>query len=315
MRVPHVGKRLLALVPVLLSISFLTFLLLALIPGDPAAVMLGADAPRDAIVALREALGLNRPFVIRFLAWLWGAVRGNLGVSLYQHRAVAEMVLERLPVTLMLCVLATGVSLVIGVPSGVISAARRNSLVDHLVRVLSLIGLSMPSFWAGLLLVLLFSVKWSVFPMTGFVPLGEDPWHSLAFFVLPSVALGATLAGFLARLTRSTLLEVLRQDFVRTARAKGLPERRVIYRHALRSGMLPLITVVGLNFGVLLGGSVVIETVFNLPGVGRLMVFAISQRDFPVVQGGILYIACFYTLVNLATDLSYARLDPRIRYS
>jgi peptide/nickel transport system permease protein len=313
--VPYLGKRLLALVPVLLAISFLTFLLIALIPGDPAVVMLGADASKDALDALRISLGLDRPFPVRFFWWLVNALKGDLGVSLYQKRDVAQMVLERVPTTVTLCLFAMAISVVIGVPSGVISAVKRNSLIDHTVRIFGLIGFSIPNFWFGLLLILLFSVKWPLFPMTGFVGLGQDLTRSLMFFALPSLALGMSLAGFLSRLTRSIMLDTLALDYIRTARSKGLRERTVVYRHALRSGLLPLVTVIGLNFGVLLGGSVVIETVFSLPGVGRLMVFAVSQRDFPVVQGAILYVALFYTLVNLVTDLSYAYLDPRVRYS
>jgi peptide/nickel transport system permease protein len=313
--VSYVARRLASLVPVLLAISFLTFMLMALIPGDPAMVMLGSDASRDAVQALRTTLGLDQPFFLRFVHWLGDALRGNLGVSLYQKRLVAEMVLERLPTTFMLCGLASIISIGLGVPAGVFSAVRRSTIGDHVTRILSLIGLSVPNFWLGLILILVFSVWWPLFPMTGFVPLGENLLQSLRFFVLPSLALGVTLAGFLSRLTRSTMLEVLRQDFVRTARAKGLKERTVIYRHALRSSLLPLVTVIGLNFGVLLGGSVVIETVFSLPGVGRLMVFAISMRDFPVVQGTILYVAFIYTGINLLVDLMYGLLDPRVRYS
>jgi peptide/nickel transport system permease protein len=310
-----ITQRLLTLIPVLLAISFITFLLLALIPGDPAVVMLGADASRDALEALRRQLGLDRPFLERFFWWLTNALQGDLGTSLYQRRAVATMILERLPTTLTLCVLATIISVVIGVSCGVISAVKRNSLLDHGIRILSLIGLSMPSFWLGLLLILLFSVHWQVFPLTGFVALRENPLASLRYFVLPSFALGITLASFLTRLTRSTMLEVMGQDYVRTARSKGLLERVVILRHALGTALLPLVTVIGLNFGVLLGGSVVIETVFNLPGVGRLIVLAITQRDFPVVQGAVLYVAFLYTMINLLTDLSYTFLDPRVRYS
>jgi peptide/nickel transport system permease protein len=309
-----VVKRLISLVPVLLAISFLTFLLMAIIPGDPAVVMLGADAPPDALDRLRRQLGLDRPFLERFAWWLGGALRGDLGTSLYQRRPVVDMVFERLPVTLISCVLASLVRIAVGVAAGIVSALRRNRPTDHVLRVLSLVGLSMPEFWLGLLLILAFSVTWQIFPMTGFVPLGEDPLRSLQFFVLPSLALGLTLAGFLTRLTRASMLDVLGQDYVRTARSKGLRERVVVVRHALATAMLPLVTVIGLNFGRLLGGAVVIETVFNLPGVGRLIVLAIAQRDFPVVQAAVLYIAVLYTVINLITDLSYVVLDPRLRY-
>jgi len=308
-------RRVLTLVPVLIAISFVSFLLLAVIPGDPATVMLGADASPGALEALRERLGLNRPLLERFVWWLGNAAQGDFGDSLYQNRPVLELVLSRLPVTLMICLLATIVSIVIGVTAGVISAINRNNAVDHVMRVGSLIGLSMPDFWLGLLLILTFSIRWQVFPMTGFVPLGTDFARSLQFFVLPSLALGLTLAGFLTRLTRGSMLEVLSADYVRTARSKGMRPRRVVLRHALGTALLPLVTIIGLNFGRLLGGTVVIETVFSLPGIGRLIVLAITQRDFPVVQAAVLYVAVIYTVINLITDLSYSLLDPRIRYS
>lgn len=307
-------QRLITLIPVLIAISFITFLLMAIIPGDPAVVMLGADAPPAALERLRAQLGLDRPFLERFVWWLTNAARGELGASLYHRRPVVEMIFERLPVTLGICIGATIISVLFGVAAGIVSALKRNRPADHLVRVLSLVALSMPEFWLGLLLILLFSVQWQIFPLTGYVPFDVDPLRNLQFFVLPSVALGLTLAGFLTRLTRSSMLETLSQDYVRTARSKGVRERSVILRHALSTALLPLVTVIGLNFGRLLGGAVVIETVFNLPGVGRLIVLAITQRDFPVVQAAVLYVAALYTVINLLTDLSYAMLDPRVRY-
>ncbi|MEX2536089.1 MAG: ABC transporter permease [Trueperaceae bacterium] len=306
--------RLLGLIPVLIAISFITFLLMAIIPGDPAVVMLGADAPPASLDRLRSQLGLDRPFLERFGWWLWNAVRGDLGNSLYHQRPVVEMIFNRLPVTLTICVFATVISVVLGGAAGILSALKRNRPTDHAVRVLSLVGLSMPEFWLGLLLILLFSVHWQIFPLTGYVALNVDLLRSLQYYVLPSFALGLTLAGFITRLTRSSMLETLGQDYVRTARSKGLRERRVVLGHALATALLPLVTVVGLNFGRLLGGAVVIETVFNLPGVGRLIVLAITQRDFPVVQAAVLYVAALYTILNLLTDLSYALLDPRVRY-
>ena len=310
-----VVRRVLILAPVLLAISFVSFLLLALIPGDPAMMMLGADASPGALEALRERLGLDRPLLERFAWWLGNAVRGDLGDSLYQNRPVIELITARLPVTLMICLLASIISIVLGLSAGVVSAVRRNSVIDHVVRVLSLVGLSMPDFWLGLLLILTFSITWQVFPLTGFVPLGTDFFGGLRFLVLPSLALGLTLAGFLTRLTRGSLLEVLSADYVRTAKSKGLSANRVVLRHALGTALLPLVTIVGLNFGRLLGGAVVIESVFSLPGIGRLIVLAITQRDFPVVQASVLYVAALYTVINLITDIAYMVLDPRVRYA
>ncbi len=308
-------RRVLTLAPVLLAISFVAFLLLALIPGDPAMMMLGADASLDALETLRARLGLDRPLLERFVWWLGNALRGDLGDSLYQNRPVIELITARLPVTLMICLLASIVSIVIGVSAGIVSAVRRNTLTDHVVRVVSLIGLSMPDFWLGLLLILLFSITWQVFPLTGFVPLGQDFFGGLKYLVLPSLALGLTLGGFLTRLTRSSLLEVLSADYVRTARSKGVRPSRVVLRHALGTALLPLVTIVGLNFGRLLGGAVVIESVFSLPGIGRLIVLGITQRDFPIVQAAVLYVAALYTIINLLTDLAYMVLDPRVRYA
>ncbi len=308
-------RRVLTLAPVLLAISFVAFLLLALIPGDPAMMMLGADASRDALEALRERLGLNRPLLERFVWWLGNAVRGDLGDSLYQNRPVIELITARLPVTLMICALASLISIVVGLSAGIISAVKRNSWIDHVVRVVSLIGLSMPDFWLGLLLILLFSITWQVFPLTGYVSIGQDFFGGLKFLVLPSLALGLTLGGFLTRLTRSSLLEVLSADYVRTAKSKGLRQSRVVLRHALGTALLPLVTIVGLNFGRLLGGAVVIESVFSLPGIGRLIVLGITQRDFPIVQAAVLYVAALYTIINLLTDITYMVLDPRVRYS
>ncbi len=308
-------RRVLTLAPVLLAISFVAFLLLALIPGDPAMMMLGADASRDALEALRVRLGLDRPLLERFVWWLGNALRGDLGDSLYQNRPVIELITARLPVTLTICLLASVISIVVGVSAGIVSAVRRNTVVDHAVRVVSLIGLSMPDFWLGLLLILLFSITWQVFPLTGFVPLGQDFLGGLRYLVLPSLALGLTLGGFLTRLTRSSLLEVLSADYVRTARSKGVRPARVVLRHALGTALLPLVTIVGLNFGRLLGGAVVIESVFSLPGIGRLIVLGITQRDFPVVQAAVLYVAVLYTVINLLTDLAYMLLDPRVRYA
>lgn len=308
-------RRVLILAPVLLAISFVSFLLLALIPGDPAMMMLGADASPGALEALRERLGLNRPLLERFAWWLGNAVRGDLGDSLYQNRPVIELITARLPVTLMICLLASIISIVLGLSAGVVSAVRRNTVTDHVVRVVSLVGLSMPDFWLGLLLILTFSITWQVFPLTGFVPLGTDFFGGMRFLVLPSLALGLTLAGFLTRLTRGSLLEVLSADYVRTAKSKGLSANRVVLRHALGTALLPLVTIVGLNFGRLLGGAVVIESVFSLPGIGRLIVLAITQRDFPVVQASVLYVAALYTVINLITDIAYMVLDPRVRYA
>jgi peptide/nickel transport system permease protein len=299
----------------LLLLSMASFALVHVIPGDPALVMMGGEGTAQAVAELREQLGLNRPLPVRYLEWLGQIARGDLGQSLYNKTRVSEELLWRMPTTLALVALALLFSLLIGIPAGLLSAAFRNSWIDHAARLLTLVSLSLPSFWLGLMLIILFSLKLDLLPIVGYEPITRGVGRALPYLILPSLSLGAYLAALLTRLTRSSMLEVLGQDYVRTARAKGLRGRAVLMRHALRNALIPIVTVIGINVGILLGGSAVIETVFVLPGVGQLVVRSLYNRDLPVIQGLILYVAVVYVLVNLLVDVLYTYLDPRLRPS
>jgi peptide/nickel transport system permease protein len=308
-----VAARLVAMVPILVGLSMASFALVHVIPGDPALVMLGGESSPQEVAALREQLGLNKPLPLRYWEWVTQIVRGDLGRSLYNKTQVAEELAWRLPTTLALVGLSLAFALAIGIPAGLLSAAFRNSWIDHAARLLTLVSLSLPSFWLGLMLIILFSLKLDLLPIVGYRPITEGVWSAIRFLILPSAALGTSLAAVLTRLTLSSMLEVLGQDYVRTARAKGLRDRVVLMRHALRNALIPIVTVIGLHLGILLGGSAVIETVFVLPGVGQLVVRSLYNRDLPVIQGLILYVAVIYVTVNLVVDLLYTYLDPRLR--
>jgi peptide/nickel transport system permease protein len=306
--------RLAAMVPLLLALSIASFALVHVIPGDPALVMLGEGNPQ-ALADLRTQLGLDKPLTVRYGEWLARVARGDLGESLYNRTRVSEELVWRLPTTLALVSLALLFSIGIGIPAGLLSAAFRNSWIDHTARLVTLVSLSLPSFWLGLMLIILFSLKLDLLPIVGYEPITKNFWGGLRFLILPGAALGTYLAALLTRLTRSSMLEVLGQDYVRTARAKGLRDTVVLMRHALRNALIPLVTVIGINVGILLGGSAVIETVFVLPGVGQLVVRSLYNRDLPVIQGLILYVAVIYVLLNLLVDVLYTFLDPRLRPS
>ena len=302
----YLVRRLLLALPVVLGVATLVFLLIHLIPGDPVEIMLGESALPADRDALREALGLDRPILEQYGSFLWGLCRGDLGVSLQQRRPVAALIREHYPATLELTLAAMLISLLIALPAGILSGIRQYSFWDHSTLFLALLGVSMPNFWLGPLLIWVFSIQLGWFPVSG--------KGGLAHLLLPALTLGASMAAIVARMTRSSVLEVLREDYVMTARAKGLPEARIILKHVLRNAMLPVLTVVGLQFGALLAGSIITETIFSWPGLGTLMVKAIQTRDYPVVQGCVLVIALSYVLVNLLTDLLYGVIDPRIRY-
>ena len=293
--------------PVLLGISVLVFLMMHIVPGDPAQMMLGELAVhRDAITNLRHQLGLDQPIPVQYWRFLTGALRGDLGRSILENQPVARMIWQSLPSTAELTFAGLGIAVLFGGVLGITAAVRQNTWVDTASMVLALWGVSMPTFWMGLLLIFLFSLKLGWLPATG--------QGGLIRLIMPAITLGYVAAAVIARLVRSSMLEVLRQDYVRTARAKGLANRLVIYRHALRNALIPVITVLGLQFGALLGGAVIIETVFSRPGIGRLAVTSILSKDFQVTQGTVLMSAVFYTLVNIAVDVTYALVDPRIRY-
>lgn len=298
-------RRFIMLIPVLIGVSAVSFLIIQLAPGDPAQLMAGLDATQSDIEMLREKFGLNRPLLVQYGMFIRGFFSGEL-MSLRYEAPVMEVILPRLGNTLVLALTSIGLAVVIGVSAGVLSAVMRKTWVDYGATVLALFGISMPVFWWGLLLMMLFSVKLMWLPSGG-----TGTW---AHLVLPSIVLGTASAGIIARMTRSSMLDVLRQDYIATAMAKGLTDRLVIVRHALRNALIPTVTVIGLQFGQLLAGAVLTETVFTLPGVGRLLVTSIMARDFPVVQATLVIVAVFFVMVNLAVDVLYAVLDPRIRY-
>jgi peptide/nickel transport system permease protein len=309
----HTIGRLIALVPMLFALSIASFALVHVIPGDPALVMLGGEGTPQQVADLRKQLGLDRPLHIRYLEWLGRVMRGDLGESLYNRTRVVDELIWRFPTTLTLVCLSLLISILIGVPAGLLSAVYRNTWIDHVARLLTLVSLSMPSFWLGLMLIILFSLKLNLLPVVGYTSVVTNLWSGLRFLILPSCALGTYLTALLARLVRSSVLEVLGQEYIRTARAKGLHEQVVLFRHALRNALIPAVTVIGINLGILLGGSAVIETMFVLPGVGQLVITALYNRDLPVIQGLILYISVLYVLINLAVDLLYTYMDPRLR--
>jgi len=310
----YVARRLLGIIPVLVLVALGSFLLIHLVPGDPAVVMLGNEATPAQLETLRTQLGLDRSLPEQFVLWLGQALRGNLGESFFLGRPVTRALLERLPATMQLAVLSLVFSLLIGIPAGLIAAVRQNTWWDQLVMATAIGGISIPSFWLGLALILVFSVQLGWLPSGGYTPLWEDVVQGLRTLILPAVSLGSMQAALIARMTRSSMLEVLRQDYVRTAKAKGVQDWWVIVKHALKNAMIPVITTIGTAFGVLLGGAVVVEIVFTYPGLGRLVVLAVQRRDYPLVQGALLLTSVIYVVVNLAVDLLYGVFDPRIKY-
>jgi peptide/nickel transport system permease protein len=306
-------RRLLSAIPVLFVVSLVTFLIMWLVPGDVSAELAGADATPEQIEQIRQRLGLDRPMLERATLWYGNLLRGDLGQSYLLNRSVADAVLERLPVTLSLTALSLALSVVIGVLLGVVAAVRHNQWADRGAMIVALIGLSIPDFWLGVVLIILFGVSLGWLPTGGFVPLSEDPVGWARSMTLPALTLAITQMGIIARMARSSMLDVLDQDYVRTARAKGMPGRTIIFRHALRNAMVPILTTIGVTTGVLLSGAVVIESVFSLPGVGRLIVGAIQRRDFPIIQGGLLVTAAVFVFVNIVVDVLYGYFDPRIR--
>ncbi len=310
------ARRLLQLGPVLLGVSVIVFLVLHLAPGDPAEVMLGANANKEDLDRLRVQLGLDQPLHVQYVHWISHVARGDLGRSIWMKRPVLGEVLERFKATLLLTGTALFLSTLGGLALGIVSATRPNSLLDRLSAVASLFGASMPVFWLGIVLMVIFALWLGWLPASGmYAPYGGgDLKDLLVHLVLPAVTLAAASVTIIARLTRATMLETLGQDYVRTARAKGLGERPVVWRHALKNALIPIVTVVGVQAGYLLGGAVLTETVFAWPGVGTLVVQGILARDVPLVQGGVLVIALSFVLVNLAVDTLYAWLDPRIKF-
>jgi peptide/nickel transport system permease protein len=310
----YILRRIVQLVPVLLFISAIVFFVFRIIPGDAVAVSMGEGADRESAEAMRRQLGLDKPVVLQYFDWLGNVLRGDLGYSLINRQSVLSLVLEKLGATLLLTVLSVLLALVISLPVGIISALRRGTWLDHSVRLLALAGFCMPRYWLAILLILFLAVGTGWFPVAGYVPLSESVPLSLYHAVLPTLSIGLSLAALQMRFLRSSLLDVISQDYVRTAYSKGLRHPAVVLGHVLKNTLIPFVTVVGLEFGNLIGGQVVTEQIFAWPGVGWLMIQSINQRDYAVVQGAVLVVATGFVIVNLLVDIAYAYLDPRIRY-
>ncbi|GAU78930.1 nickel ABC transporter permease [Fusibacter sp. 3D3] len=302
----YFARRILMLIPVILGVAFIVFFLLYITPGDPARIILGDQATEESVLQLREEMGLNDPFFVRFGKYAYNlVVNQDVGKSYVTKRPVWDEIMTVFPATLKLAGSSILLALLIGIPIGIISAIKQYSIFDNVTMLFALIGISMPVFWLGLLLILLFSVKLGWLPSSGYTTLNA--------MILPAVALGAQSIAIITRMTRSSMLEVIRMDYIRMARSKGQDENKVVFKHALGNALIPIITIAGLQFGRLLGGAVLTESIFSIPGIGRLMVESIKMRDFPVVQGGVLFVAISFSLVNLLVDLLYAYVDPRIK--
>ena len=310
----YLWRRTGALLLTLLIACTITFAVFHIIPGDPALLMLGTEADPEVLTSLRQELGLDLPLHVQYLDWLKHVLTGDLGVSLRLERPVAELIRERLSVTLGLAVLAMVLTLVISIPAGAYAAAHRGRIVDYLIVFASQIGMAVPHFWLGILLILVFSMRWRLLPPGGFVQWSTDPWQAFLSLLLPASALAAHRIASLTRITRAAMLDVLSQDYIRAGRSRGISQSVVIYKHALKNSLIPIVTVAGMQFAGLLAGSIVAEEVFALPGLGRLLLQAIGYRDLPLVQGIALFIAAVVVLINFATDMLYLVLDPRVRY-
>ncbi|MCR5089735.1 MAG: ABC transporter permease [Oscillospiraceae bacterium] len=302
----YIVKRIVSLIPILLAVSFVIFTLLQLTPGDPASIMAGTGAPKDAVEQLREEMGLNDPFLLRYFNYIKNFVtRFDLGTSYETKTPVTERILTAFPATLRLALVSILFAIIAGLPVGIISATKQYSFFDNAFMVIALIGISLPVFWSGMMLILLFSVHLKWLPSSGFT--------TFKHLILPGITLGAQSAAMIARMTRSSMLDVIRQDYIRTVRAKGLSEFMITFSHVLRNALIPIVTVIGLQFGQLIGGAVLTETIFSIPGIGRLLVQALKTRDYPVILGSVLFISVLFCLINLVIDIIYAFLDPKIK--
>jgi peptide/nickel transport system permease protein len=303
-----------ATVVVMAVVAFVVFSLLYLTPGDPAAVIAGDVATSEDIARIRQSLGLDQPFLVRFGTWVWALLHGDLGTSIFNNLPVAKLIGQRVEPTLSLTICTLIIAILTSVPLGVIAAARAESKLDHAIMGFSVLGFSIPVFVLAYLLILLFSLQLHWLPVQGYRPISEGIWPWFLHLILPSLALGTVYAALIARITRASILDVLSQDYIRTAQAKGLKERDIMIHHALKNAAVPIITIIGIGIGLLISGAVVTETVFAIPGIGRLTVDAILRRDYPIIQGVILIFSATYVMINLMIDLSYVFFDPRIRY-
>jgi peptide/nickel transport system permease protein len=307
-------RRLGSAIPILLIVTLITFGMIHMIPGDPAAAIAGVSATPDEVAQIRHNLGLDQPLAIQLVHWYANLLHGDLGTSLLLGQPVLYAVAIRLPVTIGLSAYALVITLVLGLFSGIIAALRHNTWIDQAAMVFAMFGISVPNFYLGLLMIIVFAVDLGWVPTGGYVAFADDPWGWFVSMTLPAISLALLLIGLLARITRSTMLEVLRQDYIRTARAKGLPQRKIVIKHALSNALIPIVTVIGIIVSLLISGSVVTETLFSIPGMGQLLTQAVLNRDYPMVQGGLLIVTALLVLVNIGVDVLYAFLDPRVRY-
>lgn len=310
----YIARRLLALIPVALVVATVAFVLIHLAPGDPASIIAGPDANPDDVARIQRQLGLDAPFHVQLFRWYGRLAQGDLGQSIFLRRPVLEAIVDRAEPTILLTLYATLIAVALGVPAGVLAARHHDGTTDQALMAGALIGISIPNFLLGLLLILLFSVRLGWFPVAGYSPLEYGWFGTLRSLTLPAFALGVVQSALIARIARSAMLDVLREQFIVAGRAKGLGERAVVYKHALKNAMIPTVTVIGISLAILISGSVIVEQVFNIPGLGRLIISAVLRRDYPVIQGVVICIAGIYMLVNLAVDLSYVIFDPRVRY-
>jgi peptide/nickel transport system permease protein len=311
----YIVRRLLSSIPVILIVGVIVFALIHLAPGDPVRVMLGPDAGQELVESLRTELGLDQPLPTQFVVWFTKALTGDLGNSLFFDQPVTTAIFQRLEPTLLLTLSAVVIAVVIGVTAGLISGVRNGTWIDQFLMFLALLGVSIPEFWLALNLVILFGVELRWLPVAGYLPIAEGSLlESMRFLLMAALAVGFVQSALIARMTRSSMIEIMSQDYIRTARAKGLGWWSIVTKHGFRNALIPVVTVVGLVFALAMGGAIVVEIVFNIPGIGRLLVQAVSRRDYPVVQGVALYVAVAYVLANLLVDVVYALIDPRIRY-
>lgn len=311
----YIIKRLLLLIPIIFIVAIIAFFITNLMPGDPVRVILGNMASEAEVVRLEKSLGLDQPLLVRFFRWFYNILKGDFGDSLYLNASVSEVLVNRLQPTFLIAIFAEVLGIIFGILLGILAAVKHRKFLDQFSITFSLLGISIPSFWLALMLMFLFSVKLGWFPVSGYEPLSEAGFGTLRYIVLPSVTLAFMQAGLLARMTRSAMLDTLKEDYIRTAKSKGLAANIIVFKHALKNSMLPVITVIGHNFAVLLGGTWIVETIFVIPGTGFMAINAIMRRDIPVIQAAIIFVAVIYVVLNLFVDISYAFLNPKIRYN
>lgn len=312
--VNYIIKRVLSLIPVLFVVSIAIFLLIHLTPGDPASIILGIDASQEQVEELQEQLGLNLPIYEQYFHWITNIVlHGDFGMSYFMRIPVTEAIFNHIMPTLSLAIIAQIITIIIAIPLGIAAANRRGTLADQSIMGVSLLGMSVPSFLLGLILILLFGVKLGWLPTSGYQSLDKGLWNHLKYLIMPAISLGAIQAALVARMTRTSMLEVLGSDFIKTARAKGVKNRVIVFKHALRNAFLPILTVIGQTFGLLVAGAVVTETIFNIPGIGHLIINSVERRDYTVIQGVVLFVTLSYVFINLIIDLLYGLIDPRVR--